>query len=384
MKKIVDNSKCCGCHACFNICPKGAIKMIEDDKGFKYPIIDEKKCINCGLCEKVCPILNAKKNEYEKKVYAIINKNESERINSSSGGIFILLAKTIINKGGIVFGAAFDDDFKVKHICIDTIDDIYKLQGSKYVQSEIKDTYKKVKKFLEQDKYVLFTGTSCQIEGLKTYLIKDYDKLYTQDIICHGVPSPKVWQKYLEYQKENNNENIRSISFRNKDNGWSLFRTKILFDNKIYSKSLSDDIFMKAFLRNTCLRSSCYNCSFKNDYRNSDITLADFWGVKSAHPNLFDDKGTSVVIINSKKGEELFNHIKSYCIYEESKMDYIYKFNPAYLKSAIKDKKYDQFFQNIDNMQFDILVKKCVSQDSLFSKCKNRIKRVIKKCIRRK
>ncbi len=382
MDIICDRTKCCGCHACYNICPKNAVEMITDEKGFKYPVINQKKCINCGLCVKVCPILKNNVNKYQKKVYAIYNKNEEERLNSSSGGLFILLAKAILNMNGVVFGASFDKDFCVFHSYVEDENEIIRLQGSKYVQSTIGDTYKKVKEFLEKDIYVLFTGTSCQIEGLKSFLIKDYDKLYTQDLICHGVPSPKVWQKYLDYQKKiYKNNDIKNISFRNKAHSWSLFSTRIDFNGKVYSKTHDKDLFMQAFLSNTCLRESCYNCHFKNDYRNSDITLADFWGVSKVHPNMNDEKGTSLVIINSRKGQELFDLIKTECKYEVSYEDIIYLYNPAYIRSAIKDKKYDAFYENIDKMEFDILVKKYVSHISIFKKLIRKTRNIIKKVL---
>ncbi len=382
MITIKDKSKCCGCFACMNICPKNAIIMQEDENGFKYPKIDKDKCVNCNLCEKVCPIIKNKKNDFKQKVYAVINKNEKERLYSSSGGIFILLAKEIIKRNGIVFGAAFDKEFKVNHIGVEKEEDLIKLQGSKYLQSNINDTYKKAKMLLEKDRYVLFTGTSCQIEGLKSYLRKDFEKLYTQDIICHGVPSPKVWKKYLEYQKNQHKENIRDISLRNKDKGWTLFQTKILFDTKTYSKTLNKDLYMKAFLKNICLRDSCYNCSFKNKYRNSDITIADYWGVNNIHPNMDDNKGTSVIIVNSKKGEELFNIIKDKCVYEKSEIDYVYKYNCSYIKSATKNNKYDEFFKNLDNKKFDWLIKKYIKKESVIKKIIKKILNIFKGVIK--
>lgn len=382
MITIKDKSKCCGCFACMNICPKNAIIMQEDENGFKYPKIDKDKCVNCNLCEKVCPIIKNKKNDFKQKVYAVINKNEKERLYSSSGGIFILLAKEIIKRNGIVFGAAFDKEFKVNHIGVEKEEDLIKLQGSKYLQSNINDTYKKAKMLLEKDRYVLFTGTSCQIEGLKSYLRKDFEKLYTQDIICHGVPSPKVWKKYLEYQKNQHKENIRDISLRNKDKGWTLYQTKILFDTKTYSKTLNKDLYMKAFLKNICLRDSCYNCSFKNKYRNSDITIADYWGVNNIHPNMDDNKGTSVIIVNSKKGEELFNIIKDKCVYEKSEIDYVYKYNCSYIKSATKNNKYDEFFKNLDNKKFDWLIKKYIKKESVIKKIIKKILNIFKGVIK--
>ena len=377
MIEIKEDNKnmCCACNACYSICPKRAITMIEDDKGFKYPVIDKSKCVNCGLCEKVCPILNNRQKNSEPEVWAMYNTNLEERMNSSSGGIFTLIAKEIISRNGIVFGAMFDEDFNVYHSYIEDEKDIYKLQGSKYVQSNIGDSYKDVRKFLEEDRYVLFTGTSCQIEGLYEYLMKDYKKLYTQDIVCHGVPSPKVWQAYKNYLINKNKEKINSYSFRNKDNGWNKYQTKVLFEKKKYEKTYNEDLYMKAFLRNTCLRDSCYNCKFKNEYRNSDITLADFWGVSKVMNEINDNKGVSLVLINSQKGKEIFNIIKKDCIYKKGSFEYIKKYNTAYIKSSIKDPKRDEFFNNLDLVNFNELVNKYVTK----TKKKSTLKRAFKK-----
>lgn len=379
MEKIVDYDKCCGCHACYSVCPKGAIEMIENEKGFKYPIIDTKKCINCGLCKKICPVINSKENEHRIESYACYNNNLEERIASSSGGIFVLLAKEIIKRKGIVFGACFNNEYEVVHSYCDNENNISKFMGSKYTQSSIGDTFKKVKEILDKDKYVLFTGTPCQIEGLKSFLRKDYDKLYTQDIICHGVPSPKLWRKYLKYQVDSNKENINNISFRSKDHGWSLYRMKVLFDTKTYSESFNNDLFMKAFLNNTCLRDSCYECSFKKKYRISDITLADYWGIKKIHPDMDDDKGTSLIVINSKKGEELFELIKDNIIYKKTDLDKAVKYNIAMIKSASHSPNEKLLFDSIDNMSMEELVNNYVPKPSFFRRIKNIIKRVIKK-----
>ena len=374
MIEIKNKVDCCGCHACMNICPKKAIIMKEDDKGFKYPVIDKKKCINCGLCNKVCPILNDNPCEKQIEVWAMYNKNITERLESSSGGIFILLAKEILKKDGVVFGAMFDEKFNVYHSYILGEDELYKLQGSKYVQSNIEDSYKKAKEFLDAGKYVLFTGTSCQIEGLNHYLNKEYSRLYTQDIICHGVPSPKVWKKYLEYLKQQKEEEISSISFRNKDNGWKAFQMKVLFGKNTYCMNHSDDLFMKSFLWNVCLRDSCYNCKFKKKYRNSDITLGDFWGINFALPELNDDKGISMVILNSVKGKEMFDNIKANCVYEKTKEEYIFKYNSAYLKSVEKSINREEFFGDLDNIEFDKLVNKYIPKITFTKKIKRKIR----------
>lgn len=383
MKEVINKNECCGCHACYNICPKNVIRMIEDEKGFKYPVINQDKCINCGLCKKVCAILN-KKNEIKKKIeaYACYNKKDSEILSSSSGGIFILLAREIIKRKGVVFGACFDKEFSVIHTYVENEKDLKMFMGSKYTQSTIGDTYKKVKQFLESDRYVLFTGTPCQIEGLLSYLGKEYDKLYTQDIICHGVPSPKAWKKYLDYQKNVNNDDIKKISFRDKKYGWLRYQVRIDFNKKTYNVNHDNDLYMKSFLSNICLRDSCYNCSFKKKYRISDITLADYWGINKQHPEFFNDKGVSLVIINSDKGRELFELISKKITYIETEFDDAIKYNPAMILSVNHCKNEREFINNIDNLSFDKLVNKYVPKVPVYKKVIIRIKRIIKFVLR--
>ena len=379
MKEIVKKNKCCGCYGCMNICPKNAIEMREDAKGFKYPSIDQHKCIDCGLCKKICPILNNKETKNDIEAYACYNINNDERINSSSGGIFVLLAKEIIKRKGVIFGAKFDKNYNTIHSSTTKENELIDFMGSKYMQSIIGNTYKEIKELLDKDIYVLFTGTPCQVEGLKSYLKKEYKKLYTQDIICHGVPSPKVWRKYIEFQKIQNGNIIKKIQFRNKDKGWTDFNSKIEFDNSLYCKSHKDDLFMKTFLNNLCLRESCYNCSFKKKNRVSDITLADYWGINKFHPDMNDDKGTSLVIVNSTKGKELFELIKNNIKCKQTNLDYAIKYNPAMIKSVNKSPKEDLFYKDIDNLSFDKLVKKYVPRKSILKKILLKIKKIIKK-----
>ena len=382
MIEITDKTKCCGCHACYNICPKGAIKMQQDKKGFEYPVVDKEKCINCGLCNKVCPIINNKQINNEPKAYACYNKDLNMRMQSSSGGIFTLLAEEILNRGGVVFGASFNKNFEVEHIMVESVGKLEKLRGSKYTQSKIGETYKKAKEILEEGRYVLFTGTPCQIEGLKSYLRKEYDNLYTQDIICHGVPSPKVWKKYIKHRDNTDNGKTKKISFRNKDNGWKLYNVKFEYNSSSYKQNQNEDKYMQAFLRNTILRDSCYNCSFKKLNRISDITLADFWGIQNIMPKLDDDKGTSLVIINSKKGQELFENIKETIIYKNVDLQEATKYNPSMTKSADKDPNREKFFKNLDKLEFDELVNKYTYTPSIFKRIMRKGKNIIKKIIK--
>ena len=377
MIDIKQREKCCGCQACYNSCPRGAITMIEDEYGFRYPKIDKSKCINCKICEKTFPMLIPSNDGKIISSWCVINKNDNERLESSSGGVFTLLAKEILKNNGIVFGAVFDKDYNIVHSYIDNVDDLKKMQGSKYVQSNIGKSFIQAKNFLDDGKTVLFTGTSCQIEGLKLFLKKDYSNLYTQDIICHGVPSPKVWRKYLEYQK-NKYGDIKNISFRNKDHGWSLYQMKISFKSKIYCKCYKDDSFMNVFLDDLCLRDSCYNCIFKKKYRNSDITLADFWGIDKVKNKYNDDKGVSAVIINTKKGENIFEKIKKYCNYEKVELNDIIKYNSAYVQSSKLNKNRELFFKDINNMKFNRLAKKYIKKPSLLKKIVRKVYKKLK------
>ena len=296
---------CSGCHACVNICPKQCITMASDEEGFLYPVADKEKCVECGLCEKVCYAINPCKNENLPEVYACYNKDDAVRASSSSGGMFTLFAEHILNLNGVIFGAAFDENLIVRHICVDNKEDVHKLRTSKYVQSIVGDSYKKAKELLENGRVVLFTGTPCQINGLMSYLGKKYDNLYTQDIICHGVPSSKVWKKYLEYTEKLHGSKVDSTinpSFRAKTFGWLNFSVKINFENKtVHAETLKKDLFMRSYLSNALLRPSCYKCSSKGLQRISDVTLADFWGVNRVLPEMFDDKGTSLIFLNTEK-----------------------------------------------------------------------------------
>jgi len=362
--KIIKNIKLCnGCHACFSICQKKCITMEQNCEGFLSPQIDNNICDNCGLCLKICPI---NKSQIERtgepeipEAFAIINKNEEIRLQSSSGGIFTLLAEQIINDGGVVFGARFIENWEVIHDYTETIDGLEAFRGSKYVQSKVSDSYKKVRKFLENERKVLFTGTPCQIGGLKSYLQKEYENLFCVDNICHGVPSPKVWKKYIEFREKLAGSKTRKITFRRKNCGWMLFSVSFCFANETeYSEVFKKDLFMQAFLKNLCLRSSCYQCGYKTINRNSDITIADFWGVQDIAPKMFDDKGTSLALVQSQKGQILLEKIKSCANFMEVDCKNSLQFNSAAFHSCAEPKNRDKFMENIDMLSFDKLVRK--------------------------
>lgn len=311
---IISNKRdCCGCMACVQVCPKHCIKLIEDKEGFRYPEVDATDCIECRLCEKTCPILNQDSPNKPKLVLAGINPDENIRIESSSGGVFTMLAEKTIKRGGVVFGASFDSQWTVRHDYTDSLDGLFKFRGSKYVQSDIGENYTRVGDFLKEGREVLFTGTACQIAGLYHFLKQPYENLITVDVLCHGVPSPMIWREYLngvckKYQVSLSE--LTFISFRGKQIGWRRFGLEINAGNKqLVNEPLDQNVFLKGFLRDLYLRPSCHNCQFRKGKCHSDITIADYWGIWNHHPQMDDDLGTSLILVNSVKGEKILNQL---------------------------------------------------------------------------
>ena len=359
MLDVAYSSACNGCHACYATCPTAAIRMKENAEGFLFPVIDVAKCISCGKCELVCPVLHPPVlRENAPKTYACRNKNDLIRLESSSGGIFTLLAEKIVAEDGVVFGAKFRDDFSVIHDWTDSVEGIASFRTSKYVQSTIGDTFSVCKQFLEKGRKVLFSGTPCQIAGLKAFLGKDFDSLFYVDLICHGVPSPTLWKKYVAYHEAQSGSRIVRTSFRRKDFGWKRFSLSFFFANgSEYLKTLDKDPYMQMFLRNLCLRPSCFECSFKTISRISDITLADFWNVEHVLPDLDDDTGTSLVFVHSPKGNDMmasiFNNVACVPVQTES----VVRFNSAMIKSAVRPAKRERFFTDMQKMPFSKFIK---------------------------
>lgn len=323
--------------------------MQEDIEGFLYPVVNQQECVNCGLCEKVCPVLNVKMIEQELTAYAAYANDDDIRMKSSSGGLFTLFARQILSDNGIVFGAAFDRDFMVHHIAIESEEELYKLQGSKYLQSRIENTYQEAERHLKSGRRVLFTGTACQIAGLKKFLGSEYELLYTVDVLCHGVPSPKVWKKYLDYQEKCHGGAVTRTFFRQKSFGWKTYALKLQFSNSsTYEQIFSKDLFMQMFLANICLRPSCYACKFKTLSRPSDITIGDSWGIENYMPDMDDDKGTSVVLVHSKKGQELFDLCQSGMVFKEAEVDKILPSTADSRKSVAMHPCRTYFFKKLD------------------------------------
>lgn len=354
MIKITDKHKCCGCTACVNVCPKNCISMSADKEGFLYPVVDFVKCIDCGLCEQVCPVLRPVKNETEPLVYAAVNNDESVRLQSSSGGIFTLLAESVLDRGGVVFGACFDQNWNVVHDYTETKEGLAKFRGSKYVQSHVGNCFIQVKTFLDSGREVLFSGTPCQVAGLKNYLRKPYSNLFTVDLVCHGVPSPEVWRRYLQeavcrvygIKKKNLinlDEYISDISFRAKDKGWKKYNIKIIFRNgKVEMMPFFENSYMNVFLSDLSLRPSCYACPTKLHHVQSDITLADFWGVNEIKPDIDDDKGCGLILINCE--EKLDFLYKMNCQLLQQQLERVVEYNPCILSTVNEPANRDFFW----------------------------------------
>lgn len=380
VEEKVEN-KCTGCTACVNVCPQNCIQMKENSEGFYYPNVDEKKCIKCKICINKCPILNKVDNEkIEETIYAAYSNDEENRKRSSSGGCFGEIAKKLLKDNTVIFGAGYDKMLNVVHLSVETEEELYKLQGSKYVQSKIgNDTFREIKGLLEKERKVLFSGTPCQVAGLKRFLGKEYENLYTIDVICHGVPSQKVFNKYIEEYK--NDGKIKDIKFRDKTNGWKESSIKIDLENK-ESKIISakEDKFMKIFLSNACLRESCYKCDFKDKNCESDISIGDFWGVNHIKPELNDNKGISILFVNTKKGMKLLEQCKENLVLEKiiDKKELI-KYNPCIIKSVDRPKKRDEFFKELEQRDFDTIVQYSEPKQSIIKKIIKKIYILIKR-----
>ena len=382
MIKITNKTDCCGCGACAQKCPKQCISMVKDTQGFLYPETDIDTCIQCGLCESVCPVINKGTEHAPLSVYAAKNKNEEQRLLSSSGGVFVLLANKTIEQGGAVFGVRFDEKWHAVHSFVETKEELRLFMGSKYVQSTIGNTFKQASDFLRGGRPVLFSGTPCQIAGLKHFLGKEYDGLLTIEVLCHGVPSPRVWNDYLDYIRRpkgavagentvlsslNDVPSIEGISFRDKQNGWRKFGFVVRFsadqreaekfglssvntkkDIKEYHKQ---NLYMKSFTNNLCLRPSCFQCPSKGGKSGADISLGDFWTMKKYCSDFDDDKGVTLVYINSEKGEAVFRGVD--CDYRILNKNVIY--NRMFTESSNEKYPVDSFWEKYEKQGIECL-----------------------------
>ena len=377
MDLYINEDKCCGCEACCNVCPRQAITMKENRRGFVYPSIDEEKCINCGLCKSVCIYQNEVPKTSPLAAFAAATKSKELIKKTASGGFFSVCAEKILRQGGVVYGAAFTSECHVRHIRVDAIGELWKLQGSKYVQSEIGNSYKLAKNDLQQGKTVLFSGTPCQIAGLKNYLKKEYDNLYTIDLICHGVPSQKM---FLDYVATLSSEKIEDFVFRDKTRGWKDFFLTWKEKNKrkrLHNKMSS---YYRLFLTGEIYRESCYSCHFACMTRVSDITLGDFWGFEKVHPEKLNEKkwrdqnwrGISCVLANTNKGIQLFDGVKPELYAFESSPDKIAVSNGQLKEpskhTAIREQVLDSYEKNGYRAVDQLMMKKISKKQCIKSK----------------
>lgn len=379
MIQIKDKSACCGCSACVQSCPKQCIVLKEDKEGFLYPVVNQTLCIACGKCEKVCPELHPFDAVQPLMVYAAKHPDESVRAESSSGGIFTLLADAVIDDGGVVFGARFDTDWSVVHDFTETHEGLQAFRGSKYLQSRIGNTFQLAEKFLKAGRKVLFSGTPCQIAGLKRYLHKDYENLLAVDFVCHGVPSPLVWKKYLEEIIAREHKlKIDAISFRNKDLGWKKYSFALTLsgvtnggekNTVLLSTIFPENEYMQAFLADFSLRPSCYACPAKGGKSGSDLTIGDFWGIEKIAPEIDDDKGCSLVIVHTNKKINRWSN--NSILSEFSSRQDPFKGNPSYYTSPYQPVNRTFFFSQFRKNGFCKAWKKTMSaklQDRILRK----------------
>lgn len=396
MIRVIDKKKCCGCTACVQVCPKKCIDLIEDTEGFLYPRVNAESCVECGACEKVCPFTSALQMRMNPLIsYAAKNRDERIRKESSSGGIFTALAENVISEGGVVFGVRFDEKWNPVFDYADTVDEIVAFRGSKYVQSTVGDSFKKVKSFLKANRKVLFSGTPCQVAGLKTFLRQEYDNLLTVEVVCHGVPSPGVWRKYLEEKVAafkaaagkstdlhslNLISSIEDIRFREKSHGWKKYRFVLNFAESSDEGKKSSDLSLvfndsewgKAFVNNLFLRPSCHTCMVKSFASRADMTIADFWGIEKILPLFDDDRGCSAVIIHTEKAKMQFQRLN--CDKLKVGIVDIIAGNSAIVKSWKASPNRERFFEKVSK---GCSVVKAIREETSIT-TKEKIKRRVK------
>ncbi len=356
MEQVYSSKEMCsGCGACVLICPVNAIAMIKDEEGFEYPQIDQEKCINCGKCKRQCGFnrTTIKHTKLPRTLIGAKIKDENERKTSRSGGLFIAMANYILQENGVIYGCKLGEDLEVYHSRATNKQELDEFKGSKYVKSNLKDIYRQVQEDLEQSKKVLFSGTPCEIAGLNSVLKgKDTSNLYLCDIICHGVPSPLIYEEYIKFMENKEGQKIKSIDFRDKSFGWSTHKETIIFENK----TVSTNYYTELFYSHHALRPSCYNCQFCNMDRVSDITIGDFWGIEKENKDFYDEKGISLALVNTLKGEKLLT-----CIME--KLHWIPVYTKHYMQHnlqqpSIKPENRDEFWSDYKKNGFECIMEK--------------------------
>lgn len=355
MTEVVDKKNCCGCTACASVCSKNCINMESDEEGFLYPYFRRENCIYCNLCNEICPINKYLETITEQYSFLVQHKNETVLKESTSGGAFSAIAEVILNRNGIVFGAAFNTNIQVKHTYIESTNELYKFRNSKYVQSDLGECFRAAREFLEQGREVCFSGTPCQVEGLKSFLHKDYDALLLVDFVCRAVPSPLLWEMYKEYR----GGNIKHVTFRNKTlYGYTYSQIAIETEFGTDYTGIESDTYMRAFFTNLCDRPSCYDCKFKKRYRISDITLWDCLDVSKFNKEFDNNKGVTRVLTHTEKGKQAINQIEPFCNVLEIPVEKAIENVKEMVKSVSINPLRDKFFEDLTSLPVDSLFDK--------------------------
>ena len=382
---ITDKAFCTGCSACEQVCAHGAIHMRQDYEGFVYPHVDTKSCIECGLCSTICPQKQGQKQSEEKtEIYAAYNTNENIRAASTSGGLFSMFSQWVLSQGGVVFGAAFTDTWMVRHEVAKNDIEYARFRGSKYVQSDVTGIYKQVKSYLKNDIWVLFSGTPCQIDGLKAYLRKDYEKLLIIDVVCHGVPSPKLWAKFLNWLKGKYEvRQFKDIRFRAKTNGWEKCMVEFDVETKKNAADTirfawAEDMYTNLFEHGISLRPSCNQCKYRSIVHPSDITLGDCWHFQTYAPELFDNKGLSLIMLHTEKGKQLFKDISASLVNKQLAPEIVAEQLAAEAGYYSESSGAKEFYilQNILPLE---VAAKYAKRKSLAQRIKSKLKKLIRK-----
>lgn len=363
MIELTRKQDCCGCTACMSVCPQHCITMLEDREGFPYPVTDSGICINCDACNKVCPVIKLngqKRKSYTSstKAYASAVTDENILLNSSSGGLFTAIATSFINEGGVVYGAAWTNG-EIRHIAVETATNLERLRGSKYVQSALDSSFVEVRDFLNDGRKVLFSGTPCQIAGLRAFLRKDYDNLLNVEVACHGAPSPKVLRKYMQVLREQYGDDVQ-LNFRSKPEGWKKYRITAFTGSKHhFYEGQKENLYMKGFMRELYSRPICHECPFKAGVSGADITLADFWGVENVLPEFPSYNGVSLVLTHTMKAERIFHGLQG-VITKEVELEKAIPQNGALLHSVEPHPERAYFFKHIDKKAIVRLMNDCL------------------------
>lgn len=357
MKLFEKPENCCGCGACKNICPKNAITMKADREGFLFPDINSELCVECGLCSKVCAFakpLDISRNPY---VVGLKHKNEDVRKNSRSGGAFTAVSDWVLERKGVVYGAAFNDDYSVSHKRAETAEGRNEFRKSKYVQSFTADVFTQVRDDLKDGRWVMFSGTPCQCEGMLSYLNQtktDCEKLLLCDLVCHGVPSPKIWRDYLEFCSKNKQGRVENVEFRDKSFGWNQHIESYFVNGSKYS----DKIYTTLFYRHECIRKSCFKCKYTSTSRVGDFTLADFWGIDNDKPEFNDNKGVSLFFVSTDKGRKIFDEVEHQLDYFKADVENAVRFNPMLEKPFPEPSGRQKFWAEYLDKGFEYVAKK--------------------------